>query len=111
LEIPAKRQGGRQPLAYRTCSRAVRPARGQHHPGRKPSPTGRQAKEDKMEKKMRFLSGGSHCYECGKPFPTEHLLAEADAHEAEFPGFRRASTSCPVHNYGATVVFERDCEF
>ena len=63
-----------------------------------------------MKEKMVFL-GASECWECGKAFPTRGLRKEADAHEKEFPGFRRANTRCRRHNYGATVLFPRDCEY
>ena len=62
------------------------------------------------DEEVKFLDS-DRCYECGKKFPTSHLLKSANAHEKEHKGFRRALTKCPEHNYGATVLFKRDCEF
>jgi len=64
-----------------------------------------------MEKFRWYKGDSDRCWECGEKFPTAHLQAEAEAHEKRHPGFRRANTRCPRHNYGATALFERDCEF
>jgi hypothetical protein len=48
------------------------------------------------------------CWECGKAFPTEHIENEAREHAAQFPGFCRAFTKCPEHNFGDIALFEGD---
>ena len=67
--------------------------------------------------KWRTHGNSDHfCYECRSDMVEscggiDAVQARADAHEKQFPGFRRETVTCSRHNYGATILFERDCEF
>lgn len=51
------------------------------------------------------------CYDCGKPFPTEGLLEQANAHQKKYKHVRRALVKCPEHWRCDTAIFRGDCDF
>lgn len=68
-----------------------------------------------MKEKPKFI-GSPDCWECGRNFVRmnggiQKARQTADEHERKYPGFRRVPLHCRNHNYGTTVIFDRDCEY